>query len=118
MTDVEVTLPKSFGLERWLDEGDAPGEPWTGRYYAFSVSGKPDIKPGERVYVVHDGRLIGYAPLVALVAEGRRTSLIRGGGAVACTIDRQIGGFRGYRYRDWDRTEERPMGLEREARTA
>jgi hypothetical protein len=49
--DVCVTLPKSFGLGRWYAEGDAPGEPWTGRYYAFSVDGRPKIEVGERVYV-------------------------------------------------------------------
>lgn len=27
MTDVVVTLPKSFGLKAWIEEGDAAGEP-------------------------------------------------------------------------------------------
>lgn len=114
MPDVVVTLPKSFGLGRWQEEGDNPGEPWTGRYYAFSVSGAPSIVWGERVYVVHDGRLIGYAHLVErrvtrTETGGHRSELIRGGGAVACTIDEEIKGFRGYRYRWWDREDERTV---------
>jgi hypothetical protein len=111
--DVVVTLPKSFGLDRWMAEGDAPGEPWSGRLYEFTVSGVPNIKPGERVYVVHDGRPIGYAPLVKVRVTTpstgpRRTALIRGGGAVACTLNRHIPGFRGFRYRWWNRDEELP----------
>ena len=35
--------------------------------------------------------------------------LRREGGAVACTIEKQINGFRGYRYRDWERAEEKPF---------
>lgn len=119
MADVVVTLPKSFGLDRWMAEGDRPGDPWTGAYYAFTVSQAPTIEPGERVYVVHDGRLIGYAPLVeARVRPSPRnlsraaTELIRGGGAVACTIDEHIPGFRGYRYRFWKRDQEKPLSME------
>lgn len=113
MTDVVVTLPKSFGLKRWQDEGDNPGEPWSGNLYAFTVPGVPDIERGDRVYVVHDGRLIGYAPLVKVRVTSsseprrpKRTALIRGGAAVAVTIPERIRGFRGYRYRWWDRGKE------------
>lgn len=106
MTDVLVTLPKSFGLKKWLEEGDGPEERWTGRYYDFSVAGKPDINPGERVYVVYNGRLIGYAPLIYSEWDGRRTHLIRAGGARAVTTDEHIRGFQGYRYRWWEREEE------------
>ena len=28
--DVVVTVPKSFGLDTWIEEGDAAGEPWSG----------------------------------------------------------------------------------------
>lgn len=116
MSDVVVTLPKSFrwtgapgasALDAWLAEGDAAGEPSTGQLYEFTIGGRPAIIPGERVYVVHRGRLIGYAPLVDLASYGpERTGLLRGGNANKITIAREIPGFRGFRYRWWDRSEE------------
>lgn len=109
MPDVVVTVPKSFGLERWAGEGDPPGSEWSGDLYGFSVAGSPKIEPGERVYVVCEGRLRGYAPLLYAVREASRTRLVRGGGAVAVTIDREISGFRGFRYAWWGRGEERPF---------
>lgn len=126
MPDVCVTVPKTFthpnapgkrGLAAWLAEGDAPGEPETGQDWWFTCYGTiPDIQPGERVYVVCEGRLVGYAPLVRLMksdngfATGRMPlAFIRRGGAVACTIDEPIKGFRGWRYRWWDREDEKPL---------
>ena len=125
--DVVVTVPKTFthpdapgkvGLAAWLAEGDPPGAPWSGQEWAFSAgTNVPDIKPGDRVYVVCDGRLVGYAPLIRIErAPGskpgiRRTLLIRGGGAVACTIDEPITGFMGWRYRWWEREAEKPITL-------
>jgi hypothetical protein len=112
MADVVVTLPKQFGIDSWYAEGDRPGDPWSGTYYGFTVSGIPDVERGDRVYVVYDGEIIGYAPLVkvGVMSSGppsrKRTELIRGGGAVACTIPERIPGFRGYRYRWWDREDE------------
>jgi hypothetical protein len=102
----------SFGLEDWIDEGDAAGEPWSGEYWDFGIGGgKPDIKIGERVYVVYNRRLRGYAPLVDLVQDNGRPYwyLVRGGGAVAVTIDEPIIGFRGWRRRWWDYAIERPF---------
>lgn len=116
--DVVVTLPKSFrwngnkpGLASWVAEGDAAGGHETGEEYCFTCGVfRPRIEPGERVYVVHFGRLIGYAPLVRVSVEyGGRFGLIRAGGAVAVTIDEEIPGFRGFRYRWWDRSIERPF---------
>jgi hypothetical protein len=132
--DVVVTVPKNFryggrrGLAAWLSEGDAPGQPWSGELYEFSTWGFcPHIRAGERVYVVCDGRLVGYAPLVSMDFDyetvvtlkwcgwpGKKMSrigLIRGGGAVACTIDEPITGFRGWRYRWWSRELEKPLDL-------
>lgn len=132
MSDIVVTVPKNFrygdsppGLAAWLSEGDAPGEPWSGETYCFSTWGWcPQIKRGERVYVVCNGRLVGYAPLLYLdfdddtVEDGewpRRAQapiyLIRGGGAVACTIAEPITGFRGWRYRWWKYEQEMPLDL-------
>jgi hypothetical protein len=112
MADLVVTVPKSFGLDRWIDEGDAAGEAWSGELWDFGVAGgKPDIAPGERVYIVYDRKLRGYAPLVALERGGGANywRLVRGGGAVAVTIDEEIIGFRGWRRRWWDRAVERPF---------
>jgi hypothetical protein len=105
-----VTVPMRLWSE-WLDEGDLPGEPSTGDTFHFWLAGPlPEMQPGERVYIVAHGRLRGYAPLVAIERRCRlRPSvgcLVRRGGAVAITIDRPIRGFRGFRYRWWDRSEE------------
>lgn len=110
MTDVVVTLPKKFGLDKWLAEGDAPGEPDSGtRYYWKLGKHVPKIERGERVYVVHDGLLIGYAPLLAVSCDmAGNVYLVRGGGAVACTLGEHLPGFRGYRYVWWNREDELP----------
>ena len=118
MPDIVVTVPKTFryagkvGLAAWLAEGDCPGQPWTGDYSVFTTwGGRPDIQPGERVYVVCEGRLVGYAPLVELNWCGNRVELVRAGGAVACTIPEPITGFRGWRYRWWDTIVEMPLDM-------
>ncbi len=104
MTDVVVTVPKRLWAE-WLDEGDLPGEVYTGAEYLFTLGGSPPrIAPGERVYVVAHGQLRGYAPLVALEVGTRGYILVRRGNAVAITIPEPIRGFRGCRYRWWERT--------------
>ncbi len=116
MADVVVTLPKSFGLKKWIEEGDAAGDlpDPPGKEYYWSIPHKAAIGPGERVYVAYGGHLIGYAPLVRLVewypVPGvRRFYLVRRGGAQAVTIDEEIPGFRGFRYRWWEREQERPF---------
>lgn len=110
MTDVVVTVPKTFGLDTWIDEGDAVGEPWTGELWDFYCGGpRPDINPGERVYIVFNSKLRGYAPLVLLEWNGQRGSFIRGGDAVAVTIAEPIRGFRGWRYRWWTTEDEKPF---------
>jgi len=124
--DICVTVPKTFtydlapgcvGLAAWAAEGDLPGQPWSGQEWEFTTWGhKPDIQPGERVYVVCQGKLRGYAPLLRVEQGSRRDgtgagslSFIRGGGAVAVTIPQTIVGFRGWRYRWWNLAEEVPF---------
>lgn len=128
MSDIVVTVPMLFtydgapgakGLVAWLAEGDAAGEPDSGTYWSFTIGGRPNIIPGERVYVVCEGRLVGYSPLVRLevyeIGNHRTASeLIRAGGAVACTIPDKIRGFQGFRYRWWTREAEVPLDLSRE----
>lgn len=110
MPDVVVTVPKRIWQE-WVEEGDLPGDEETGAEYAFWLWGpQPDIQPGQRVYVVAHGRLRGYAPLTWIESDGEgRFGLCREGGAVACTIEEPIRGFRGWRYRWWSREDERPF---------
>ena len=110
MSDVVVTVPKARWAD-WIDEGDLPGTEWgsgdagQSGWYDFYLGGPlPDIKPGERVYIVAHGKLRGYAPLVRVDHYNR--SLVRQGGAVAVTIPEPIRGFQGWRYRWWDRSVE------------
>lgn len=115
--DVVVTVPKSFGLDVWIDEGDAAGDPparWQQEWDFYLGNQRPNILPGERVYVVYNGALRGYAPLVRVAVQGWQTarqsfSLVRHGGAVAVTIPEFIQGFRGFRYRWWERADEVPF---------
>ena len=143
MPDVVVTVPKNFeyydpktkrelkGIKGWIAEGDAAGAPESGVEWSFTLGGYPPrIEPGERVYVVYNGKLRGYAPLVRIdrfqdeddlagdfgdleqCPPRRRVGaygLIRKGGAVAVTIDEFIKGFRGFRYRWWSYDQERPF---------
>jgi hypothetical protein len=112
--DVVVTVPKAIWLD-WLDEGDLPGDPATGEEWGFSTWGpEPDMKAGDRVYIVAHGRLRGYAPLTRYeyshVQSGQgRISFGRGAGAVAVTIAAPIIGFRGWRYRWWKIEDEAPF---------
>lgn len=112
MPDLLVTCPQHLWNE-WLHEGDnalsdfPDGAPWKGEdEYHFTVSGrgKPNIEPGERVYIVAYNRLRGYAPLERLQKTPYGGwSLVRRGGAVAVTVPYEIPGFRGFRYRNWSR---------------
>lgn len=128
MSDVVITIPKQLWAG-WLEEGALPGEPDDGRLFYAQVHNAPRITPGGRVYVVAHGRLRGYAPLVSLDdtipaccdldetmeqwreehVDGRHFYLVRAAGAVALTIDEEIRGFQGWRYRWWDRADERPF---------
>ncbi len=110
MPDVVVTVPRRFGLERWIAEGDPAGTPeWSGLEWHFYVGAHPDIQPTERVYIVYNGTLRGYAPLVRIDYDGGRYGLVRHADAVAVTIPHFIQGFRGFRYRWWSYEEEVPF---------
>lgn len=113
MADVVVTVPKWLWSE-WLAEGDLAGEVPTGHptgergagEYIFYLSQTPGlVKVGDRLYIVAHNKLRGYAPITRIVRGG----LIRGGGAVAVTIDEEIVGFQGFRYRWWQREIEKPF---------
>ena len=114
MTDLVVTVPRERWIE-WLEEGDCAGTPSTRQEYDFSVGSKPPIQRGERLYIVAHGKLRGYAPvtdisfnlLFASPSLPSRYYIRRNGGAVACTIDEEIRGFRGWRKVWWSREQER-----------
>lgn len=105
--DVVVTVPMRL-WGPWIEEGDPVGAPASGEEWGFYLRQPPPrMEPGDRVYVVAHGQLRGYAPLVRIAQHDGATVLVRQGGAVAVTIDEQIKGFRGYRYRWWPRELER-----------
>ena len=109
MADVVVTCPMRL-WDTWIAEGDLPGESWSGMESHFYLGGyPPEIHVGERVYVVAHGKLRGYAPLVGVERTLTGFALVRHGKAVAVTVPLEIKGFRGWRYRFWDRTEEVPF---------
>lgn len=108
--DVVVAVSQDFGLDRWVDEGQLPDEAWNGLEYHFYLGGNPpDIQPGARVYIVHKGALRGYAPLIRIDHFNGYYGLVRHGGAMAVTIPEYIQGFRGFRYRWWNRDLEVPF---------
>lgn len=110
MGDVVVTVPKSFGLDTWIAEGDAAGDEWSGEEWHFYLGGNPpNIRPGERVYVFYNGKLRGYAPLVRIERYGGSYALVRHNGAQAVTIPEYVRGFQGFRYRWWDTAIETPF---------
>lgn len=108
MPDLVVTVPKWFWPE-WIAEGDAAGEPESGEEWGFTFSGgrKPNIKPGERLYIVAHGRLRGWAPVVRVEKYLDGWAIVRRGGAVPMTIDKPIKGFQGWRYVWWKREDEK-----------
>ena len=119
--DIVVTVPKTFtyssapgkkGLAAWIAEGDPAGHAWSGTLWGFTCrGGRPKIERGERVYIVCENRLRGYAPLVYMIYESPRRTIefVRGGDAVALTIPEPVRGFQGWRYRWWKYTDEIPF---------
>lgn len=109
MSDLVVTVPKDFWPE-WIAEGDAAGEPASGEEWGFFLGGaKPDIGPGDRLYIVARGLLRGYSPVTRLIRHEGRWVICREGGAVAVTVPQPIPGFRGWRRRWWERSAEVPF---------
>ena len=119
MADIVVTVPIKFeyagapglrGLDAWCAEGDIAGEEDSDKLWCFTTGGaKPNVKPGDRVYIVCEDRLRGYAPLVELLYCFNVVGFVRGGNAVAVTIPEKITGFRGWRFRWWFRSDEVPF---------
>lgn len=109
MADLVVTVPKGFWRE-WIAEGDAAGDKPTGEEWGFYIGGiRPDIEPGERLYIVSHGLVRGYAPVTRVVRHEGRWVVCREAGAVAVTIRERVPGFRGWRRRWWDRSLEMPF---------
>lgn len=108
MADLVVTVPKWF-WEEWIKEGDPAGVPQSGIEWSYTVSSKPPILPGERLYIVAHDKLRGYAPVTKVVFFQFKWHIIRKGGAVAMTIDEKIPGFRGFRKVWWKREQEKPF---------
>ncbi len=125
MSDVVVTVPKNFthpaapgkkGLAAWIGEGDAAGDDPSFTEWSFFIgSRRPSCYAGDRVYIVCEGKLRGYAPLIRVqrydFLSTFRYALVRGSGAmaIAVTIPEPVKGFRGFRYRWWSRDIEVPF---------
>lgn len=122
MSDVVVAVP--MGLwEDWIAEGDLPGDDPAdspldpGDHWGFTVprmnyrdkGATFDAQPGDRCYIIAHGKLRGWSPITAIEHHGRSVEIGRRGGAVACTIDEPIRGFRGWARRWWDRADEVPF---------
>ena len=118
MVDLVGTCPKDF-WEEWIAEGDPAGEPESGQEWGWYTAHKRagTIVPGDRFYVVAHGRLRGYAPVTRVQYNPAYVGALNGptkaswvicrrGGAVACTIESPIPGFRGLRERWWDYSDE------------
>lgn len=124
--DLVVTVPKPR-WEEWLTEGDladgteAPAT-WEeqaeyGLTFGAGAHLPKEAGPGDRLYVVAHGKLRGYAPITEIDAEHPERfggqpggfAIVRRGGAVAVTIDLEIRGFQGWRYRWWNRAAEKPF---------
>ena len=125
-TDYVVTVPMNFthtcapgckGLDAWIAEGDAAGDAETGEEWWFTTYGVlPVFQDGCRLYVVCEDRVRGYAPITRImfdessVRHGKAPlAFVRRGRAVAVTINQVVRGFRGYRRRWWERSEEVPF---------
>jgi len=109
--DLVVTVPKDLWAD-WIAEGDPAdsAEPPTGIEWGFYVGWRqPDMRIGDRLYIVSWGKLRGYAPITRVMETERGWAIIREGGAVAVTIPEPIVGFRGFRKRWWMRSHERPF---------
>lgn len=107
--DVVLRVPQQFWLN-WLAEGDHPGDEPT-ETWGFSAGNVPVLPPGSRCYVTCYGLVRGYAPVVAPEPGGPRVAFLRRGGAVAVTVpglDLRRGRW-SWRYRCWEREEERPF---------
>lgn len=115
--DLVGTCPKSF-WKKWIAEGDAAGDPDTGEEYAWWTRSRIVLKlqPGDRFYVVANGKLRGWAPVVRIIQNPDsggiyecEFGICRKGAAVAVTIPEEIPGFRGLRKRWWEREQEVPF---------
>lgn len=108
MADLVVTVPKWFWPE-WIVEGDPAGTPElaTSEEWGFFLGGtKPDIGPGDRLYIVAHDLVRGFAPVTRLARSGDRWVICRRAGAEAVTIPETVKGFRGWRRRWWKREDE------------
>ena len=108
--DLVGTCPKDF-WEEWIAEGDPAGTPESGEEWGWFTRSPlaQTIRPGDRFYVVAHGRLRGWAPVTRVEWSDGIGMIGRMGGAVACTIDLLIPGFRGLRRVWWSRSMEKPF---------
>jgi hypothetical protein len=68
--DLILTWPKTRPLDSYLRELTLAQE--RGEVINFRVSGQPNVKGGRRCYMVHDGAMRGWLPIVEVVYRGPR----------------------------------------------
>ena len=110
--DLVGVVPKNK-WNAWLKEGGCAGTKDTGKEWAWktdNLRAVTKLQRGDRLYVVCNGRLRGYATITRVIQDGNNRhpmfSICRRGDAVAVTIDEKIPVFRSLRKRWWEREKE------------
>jgi len=68
MEDWIITIPKSIPWEKYEEELDAAAKD-PDIVLNYRLGYKPNAKPGDRVFVVHDGEIKGFQKVVDVVEE-------------------------------------------------
>lgn len=124
MSDIVVTVAKTFtlpsapglkGLAAWIKGVLSTVEPLSFDYFCEHTIGcaRPQIAAAERVYILCEGRIRGFCPLIGIREvphAGKNTfRLLLGAGGEAVTVPWDVNGFGGWCYRWWDRSDELPF---------
>lgn len=109
MADVVVCVPRQRWLD-WIREGSLPGDQSSQRFgFYVKTTERPPVEHGDRVYVIAWDQLRGYAPLIEMQDAPDGFTLVRAGGAVACTLPLDTKSFPGWKLRWWQRSDEMPF---------
>lgn len=81
-----------------------PGKSWT---LLVGHSRRLRVDVGDRLYVVHDGKLWGYGQVALITSRGKSASVLGCGAPRRTILPCKIRSFKGHRYRWWDRTAEK-----------
>jgi hypothetical protein len=96
MTDVVVTVNRAAKLPEL-------GKSWR---TVVGHTRRLLVEVGDRLYVIHRGRLWGYGEIAMVNPRGKVTTILGCGAPRRCAINCKIRLFTGHRYRWWDRVAE------------